>query len=38
MGRPSLLEASVVKRAGSVIEARIGGASVLVSEGTIDVD
>lgn len=38
MGRPSVLEASVVKRAGTVVEARIGGASVLVSDGMIEVD
>ena len=38
MGRPSVLEASVVKRSGRVVEARIGGASVFVSEGTIYLD
>lgn len=38
MGRPSVLEASVVKRLGRVVEARIGGASVLVSEGTIHLE
>lgn len=38
MGRPSVLEASAEKRAGEVVEARVGGASVLVSEGAIEVD
>lgn len=38
MGRPSVLEARAEKRAGVVVEARIGGASVLVSEGFIKVD
>jgi predicted PhzF superfamily epimerase YddE/YHI9 len=37
MGRPSLLEARVEKRAGIVEVIRIGGASVLVSEGFIEV-
>jgi trans-2,3-dihydro-3-hydroxyanthranilate isomerase len=37
MGRPSALFASVEKRAGSVAEVRIGGASVSVAEGFIDV-
>ena len=36
MGRPSVLEARVEKRDGAVVETRIGGASVLVSEGTIE--
>ena len=38
MGRPSVLEASAEKRGGEVVAARIGGASVLVSTGTIEVD
>jgi trans-2,3-dihydro-3-hydroxyanthranilate isomerase len=37
MGRPSLLEASAEKRGGVVVATRVGGASVLVSEGTIEV-
>ena len=37
MGRPSLLEASVEKRAGEVASVKIGGFSVLVAEGSIDV-
>ncbi len=37
MGRPSALFASVEKRSGSVAEVRIGGASVSVAEGFIDV-
>ncbi len=37
MGRPSLLEARAIKRAGQVVEVRIGGESVLVSEGWIEV-
>ena len=37
MGRPSLLEASAEKRGGVVVATRVGGASVLVSEGMIDV-
>ena len=37
MGRPSLLEARTEKRDGLVTATRIGGASVLVSEGTIEV-
>jgi trans-2,3-dihydro-3-hydroxyanthranilate isomerase len=37
MGRPSVLEASAEKRDGVVMVTRIGGASVLVSEGVIDV-
>ena len=36
MGRPSVLEASAEKRDGVVVATRIGGASVLVSEGVID--
>jgi trans-2,3-dihydro-3-hydroxyanthranilate isomerase len=38
MGRPSVLEASAEKRDGVVLATRVGGASVLVSNGTIDVD
>jgi trans-2,3-dihydro-3-hydroxyanthranilate isomerase len=37
MGRPSVLEARAEKKDGSVVEARIGGASVLVSEGHLEV-
>lgn len=37
MGRPSLLEASAIKRGGEVEAIRIGGRSVLVCEGWIDV-
>ena len=38
MGRPSVLEARTEKREGVVVDAWIGGASVLVSEGFIEVD
>ncbi len=38
MGRPSMLEASAEKRDGVVLATRVGGASVLVSNGMIDVD
>jgi len=38
MGRPSVLEARVEKKNGEVVEIRIGGDSVMVSEGTIEVD
>jgi trans-2,3-dihydro-3-hydroxyanthranilate isomerase len=38
MGRPSILEARTEKRAGAVVGVWIGGASVLVSEGFIEVD
>jgi trans-2,3-dihydro-3-hydroxyanthranilate isomerase len=38
MGRPSVLEARSEKRAGEVVATHIGGASVLVSEGWIEVD
>ena len=38
MGRPSVLEARVEKKDGEVVEIRIGGDSVMVSEGTIEVD
>ncbi|HTY41760.1 MAG TPA: PhzF family phenazine biosynthesis protein [Thermoanaerobaculia bacterium] len=37
MGRPSLLEARVEKRGGAVVSAKIGGTSVLVAEGWIEV-
>jgi trans-2,3-dihydro-3-hydroxyanthranilate isomerase len=37
MGRPSVLEASAEKRDGVVVATRVGGASVLVSEGIIEV-
>jgi trans-2,3-dihydro-3-hydroxyanthranilate isomerase len=37
MGRPSLLEAGADKRDGVVVATRVGGASVLVSEGLIEV-
>jgi trans-2,3-dihydro-3-hydroxyanthranilate isomerase len=38
MGRPSVLEARAEKRDGEVVGTWIGGASVLVSEGFIEVD
>jgi trans-2,3-dihydro-3-hydroxyanthranilate isomerase len=38
MGRPSILEARTEKREGTVVATWIGGASVLVSEGLIEVD
>ena len=38
MGRPSVLEVRAEKRDGEVVEARVGGASVLVGDGTIEVD
>ena len=38
MGRPSVLHARAEKKDGVVVEARIGGTSVMVSEGTIEVD
>jgi trans-2,3-dihydro-3-hydroxyanthranilate isomerase len=38
MGRPSVLEARAEKREGLVVDTWIGGASVLVSEGVIEVD
>ena len=37
MGRPSLLEIEVDKKDGAIGEIRVGGASVLVSEGTIEI-
>lgn len=38
MGRPSVLEARAQKKDGEVVDVRIGGASVMVSEGWIEVD
>lgn len=38
IGRPSVLEARTEKKEGVVVDARIGGASVLVSEGFLEVD
>jgi trans-2,3-dihydro-3-hydroxyanthranilate isomerase len=38
MGRPSLLEARTEKRDGKVVATRVGGASVLVSEGFLEID
>ena len=37
MGRPSVLEARTEKRDGEVVEVRIGGESVMVAEGHIEV-
>jgi trans-2,3-dihydro-3-hydroxyanthranilate isomerase len=37
MGRPSRLEIEVDKQAGEVVAVRVGGAAVLISEGTIEV-
>ena len=37
MGRPSLLEAEADKKNGAVAAIRVGGASVLVSEGTMEI-
>jgi trans-2,3-dihydro-3-hydroxyanthranilate isomerase len=37
MGRPSVLEARAEKRGGEVVGTWIGGASVLVSEGWIEI-
>jgi trans-2,3-dihydro-3-hydroxyanthranilate isomerase len=37
IGRPSRLEVEVQKRAGAVVAVRVGGAAVLVGEGTIEV-
>jgi predicted PhzF superfamily epimerase YddE/YHI9 len=36
MGRPSLLEISAEKREGEVVDARVAGTSVMVSEGEIE--
>jgi len=38
MGRPSILEARTEKRDGMVVATRVGGASVLVSEGFLEID
>ena len=38
MGRPSVLHARTIKKDGAVVVAKIGGASVMVSEGSIEVD
>ncbi len=37
MGRPSIIEVEADKRDGQVVEIRVGGASVMVSEGDFDV-
>lgn len=37
LGRPSILHVEAEKRAGEVAEVRVGGSSVLVSEGTMEV-
>ena len=37
MGRPSVLHVEADKRDGAIISIRVGGASVLVSEGTMEV-
>ena len=37
MGRPSLLELEIDKRAGAVVEVRVGGPSVFVSDGAMEV-
>jgi trans-2,3-dihydro-3-hydroxyanthranilate isomerase len=37
MGRPSVLEVRSEKRDGQVVDARVGGATVLVADGTIEV-
>jgi trans-2,3-dihydro-3-hydroxyanthranilate isomerase len=37
MGRPSILEVEVDKRAGSITAARVGGATVVISEGEMEV-
>ncbi len=37
MGRPSLLEAEADKKNGALAAIRVGGASVLVSEGTMEI-
>ena len=37
MGRPSVLEARAEKKEGIVVETRIGGSSVLVGEGFLEV-
>jgi trans-2,3-dihydro-3-hydroxyanthranilate isomerase len=35
MGRPSIIEVEVDKAAGSITAVRVGGASVMMAEGTI---
>jgi trans-2,3-dihydro-3-hydroxyanthranilate isomerase len=37
MGRPSILDVEADKRAGSITAVRVGGASVLVCEGTLTI-
>jgi trans-2,3-dihydro-3-hydroxyanthranilate isomerase len=37
MGRPSILEIEIDKKDGAIREIRVGGASVLVSEGTMEI-
>ena len=37
MGRPSVLEASAEKRAGKVVRVKVGGATVITGEGTMNV-
>jgi trans-2,3-dihydro-3-hydroxyanthranilate isomerase len=37
MGRPSILEVEIDKKEGAIREIRVGGASVLVSEGTMEI-
>jgi trans-2,3-dihydro-3-hydroxyanthranilate isomerase len=37
MGRPSILDVEADKRDGAIISIRVGGASVLISEGTMEV-
>jgi trans-2,3-dihydro-3-hydroxyanthranilate isomerase len=37
MGRPSRLEVKAIKQRGNVIAARVGGAAVLISRGSIDI-
>ncbi len=38
MGRPSILDARAEKKGGAVADTWVGGASVSVSEGTLEVD
>jgi trans-2,3-dihydro-3-hydroxyanthranilate isomerase len=37
MGRPSLLDVEVDKRAGAIVDVRVGGQTVIVCDGTIEV-
>jgi len=37
MGRPSVLEASAEKRAGKVVRVKVGGATVITGEGTMEI-